>query len=167
MVALKKNCSPVLYQGYWKNPIKTKATFRGDWYYSGDAGYMDRQGYIWIEGRADDVIKTSGYRVGPYEVESTLLEHPAVLESAIVGKPDPILGHILKALVVLNKGYQPSQTLIKDLQIYVKKHLALYKYPKEVVFVEELPKTQSGKIKRKILRLTEEEAYKKNQKKSK
>ena len=165
IVVMGKTSSPVLYQGYWKNEEKTKETFKGKWYLSGDAGYRDKDGYFWIEGRDDDVIKTSGYRVGPYEVESTLHRHPAVAESAVIGKPDKILGHIIKALVVLKRGHSGTPALIKELQEFVKKHLAAYKYPKEIIFVKELPKTQSGKIKRKILRLAEEEAFKKSGKK--
>lgn len=165
IVVMDKKSSPVLYRGYWKNEEKTKSTLSGRWYLSGDAGYRDREGYFWIEGRDDDVIKTSGYRVGPYEVESTLHRHPAVAESAVIGKPDKMLGHIIKALVVLKRGHTGTPALIKELQQFVKKHLAAYKYPKEIVFVRELPKTQSGKIKRKILRIKEEESFRKVSKK--
>lgn len=167
MVAMKIGSSPVLTPGYWKNKEKTDKVMRGQWYYTGDAAYMDTDGYVWIMGRDDDVIKSSGYRVGPYEVESTLLENPAVKEAAVIGKPDPIFGHIIKALIVLKDGYKGSNALIAELQTHVKKHLAVYKYPKEIVFVKELPKTNSGKIKRKILRLEEEKAYEALQKKGK
>ena len=167
MVTMKIGSSPVLTPGYWKNKAKTNKVMRGAWYYTGDAAYKDKDGYIWIMGRDDDVIKSSGYRVGPYEVESTLLENPAVKEAAVIGKPDKIFGHIIKALIVLKVGHKGSPALVKELQQHVKKQLAVYKYPKEVVFVKELPKTNSGKIKRKILRLEEEKAYEKAQKKGK
>jgi acetyl-CoA synthetase len=162
IIAVKRTSTPVLFRGYWKDAAKTRQTFHKAWYYAGDVAYRDRDGYVWIEGRDDDVIKYSGYRVGPYEVESTLLEHPAVVEAAVIGKPDPLYGHIIKALVVLKKGKRGGASLTQELQNFVKKHLAYYKYPREVVFVKELPKTQSGKIKRKVLRIAEEQAYTKH-----
>ena len=115
---------------------------------TGDMAWRDEDGYIWFEGRADDVIKCSGYRIGPFEVESALIEHPAVLEAAITAVPDPIRGQVVKATIVLTKAYQPSDELVKELQNHVKKATAPYKYPRIVEFVDELPKTSSGKIKR-------------------
>ena len=113
---------------------------------------MDEDGYFWFIGRNDDVIKSSGYRIGPFEVESALMEHPAVQESAVVGSPDLIRGMIVKAFIVLKPGYQPSESLVKDIQKHVRNSTAPYKYPRAIEFVSELPKTISGKIQRNILR---------------
>ena len=117
-------------------------------YFTGDTAYRDEDGYIWFVGRVDDVIKSSGYRIGPFEVESALLEHTAVLECAITAVPDPDRGQIVKATVVLAKGFKASDDLKKELQNHVKKVTAPYKYPRIVEFVDELPKTISGKIRR-------------------
>ena len=122
------------------------------WYHTGDMAWKDEDGYIWFIGRGDDVIKSSGYRIGPFEVESALLEHPAVLETAITAVPDPERGQIVKATVVLTKGYTPSPELTKELQNHVKRVTAPYKYPRIIEYVDELPKTISGKIKRKQIR---------------
>jgi acetyl-CoA synthetase len=113
---------------------------------------MDEDGYFWFIGRDDDVIKSSGYRIGPFEVESALMEHPAVQEAAVVGSPDVIRGLIVKAFIILKPGYRPSESLVKDIQKYVKRVTAPYKYPRAIEFVESLPKTISGKIKRYELR---------------
>ena len=131
-----------------------KRVFRGPYYYTGDQGYKDADGYFWFVGRDDDVIKSSGYRIGPFEVESALIEHPAVAECAVVGTPDPegVRGIVVKAVVVLAKGYRPSETLTKELQDYVKKATAPYKYPRIIEYMDELPKTISGKILRRELR---------------
>jgi acetyl-CoA synthetase len=110
--------------------------------------WKDEDGYLWFVGRADDIIKTSGYKVGPFEVESALIQHPAVLECAITGAPDPVRGQVIKATVVLTKGYTPGDALKKELQEHVKRVTAPYKYPRIIDFVEELPKTISGKIRR-------------------
>ena len=110
--------------------------------------WKDEQGYVWFVGRNDDVIKSSGYRIGPFEVESALMEHPAVLETAITAVPDPKRGQVVKATVVLTRGYQPSEALVRELQDHVKRVTAPYKYPRIVEFVDELPKTTSGKIRR-------------------
>ena len=110
--------------------------------------WKDEEGYIWFVGRNDDVIKSSGYRIGPFEVESALMEHPAVLETAITAVPDPKRGQVVKATIVLTKGYSPSDELVKELQNHVKVTTAPYKYPRVVDFVDELPKTTSGKIRR-------------------
>ena len=141
-----------LFREYWGNPGATNATYRGDWYITGDRAYRDEDGYFWFVGRADDVIISSGYRIGPFEVESALIEHPAVLESAVVAKPDPVRGEIVKAFVVLRPGFEPSDKLAKDIQDFVKSLTAPYKYPREIEFSRELPKTISGKIRRIELR---------------
>jgi acetyl-CoA synthetase len=145
---------PGLFKEYWKDEDLMKRVFRGDYYYTGDQGYKDDDGYFWFVGRDDDVIKSSGYRIGPFEVESALIEHPAVAECAVVGAPDPegVRGIVVKAFVVLVKGYRPSETLTKELQDYVKKTTAPYKYPRIIEYMDELPKTISGKILRRELR---------------
>jgi acetyl-CoA synthetase len=117
-------------------------------YYTGDTAYKDEDGHYWFVGRADDIIKSSGYRIGPFEVESALMEHPSVLECAITAVPDPDRGQIVKATIVLAKGYVASEELKKEIQNHVKKVTAPYKYPRIVEFVKELPKTISGKIRR-------------------
>lgn len=141
----------LLYR-YHKDPERTKNIFAGGYYHTGDLAYMDSEGYYWFVGRADDIIKSSGYRIGPFEVESALHEHPAVLECAITGFPDPLRGQIVKATIVLTKGYAPSPELIKELQDHVKHTTAPYKYPRIVEFVDALPKTISGKIIRKDIK---------------
>lgn len=145
---------PGLFKEYWKDEEAMKKAFRGNYYYTGDRGYKDEDGYFWFVGRDDDVIKSSGYRIGPFEVESALIEHPAVAECAVVGVPDPkgIRGTVVKAVVVLTKGYKPSEALTKELQDYVKRTTAPYKYPRIIEYVDELPKTISGKILRRKLR---------------
>ena len=141
-----------LYREYWKDPDKTAATYRGDWYITGDRAYMDEDGYIWFVGRSDDVIITSGYRIGPFEVESALIEHSAVAESAVVSSPDKMRGEVIKAFIILAPGFEGTSELVKELQDYVKKTTAPYKYPRKIEFVKSLPKTVSGKIKRVELR---------------
>ena len=131
-----------------------KIAFKNGYYYTGDRGYKDEDGYFWFVGRDDDVIKSSGYRIGPFEVESALIEHPAVTECAVIGATDPkgVRGIVVKAVVVLAKGYKPSKTLTKELQEHVKYTTAPYKYPRIIEYVDELPKTISGKILRRELR---------------
>jgi len=141
-----------LFKEYWRNPEATANCIRGDWYVTGDRAYVDGDGYFWFVGRADDVIISAGYRIGPFEVESALVEHPAVAEAAVVGKGDPMRGTIVKAFVILAPGHQGSEQLATELQEHVKKVTAPYKYPREVEFVTELPKTISGKIRRVQLR---------------
>lgn len=141
-----------LFKEYWRNPEATEACQRGDWYVTGDRARVDAEGYFWFVGRSDDVIISAGYRIGPFEVESALVEHPAVAEAAVVGKADPMRGTIVKAFVVLAPGHQPSERLAGELQEHVKAVTAPYKYPREVEFVTELPKTISGKIRRVELR---------------
>ncbi len=137
-----------LFDGYYRDENLTRSVWHDDVYYTGDMAWKDEDGYFWFVGRADDVIKSSGYRIGPFEVESALLEHPSVLECAITAAPDELRGQIVKATVVLAKGYSPSDTLVKTLQDHVKKVTAPYKYPRVIEFVPELPKTISGKIRR-------------------
>ncbi|HLB05366.1 MAG TPA: acyl--CoA ligase [Thermodesulfobacteriota bacterium] len=144
-----------LFKEYLGNPEATANAFKGDWYLTGDRAYRDEDGYFWFVGRADDIILTSGYRIGPFEVESVLIEHPAVKESAVVASPDEVRGEVVKAFVVLTKDVTPSDALVKELQEFVKRHAAPYKYPRKIEFVEELPKTISGKIKRKELKMKE------------
>ncbi|XP_064448827.1 acyl-coenzyme A synthetase ACSM3, mitochondrial isoform X2 [Mirounga angustirostris] len=139
------------------NPTKTASTLRGNFYITGDRGYMDEDGYFWFVARSDDIILSSGYRIGPFEVESALIEHPAVVEAAVVSSPDPIRGEVVKAFIVLtpeSKSHDQEQ-LKKEIQEHVKKTTAPYKYPRKVEFVQELPKTISGKIKRNELRKKE------------
>ena len=124
-------------------------------YITGDLAYKDEDGYYWFVGRADDVIKTSGERVGPFEVESALVEHPAVIEAGVIGKPDPMRGEIIKAFVVLKKDFKPSEKLKEELSEFVKKNLAGHAYPREIEFIDKLPKTRSGKIMRRILKAKE------------
>jgi acetyl-CoA synthetase/medium-chain acyl-CoA synthetase len=141
-----------LFQEYWRNPAENAARFRGDWYLTGDRALRDKDGCYWFVGRGDDVIKSSSYRIGPFEVESALLEHSAVLEAAVVGKPDAARGQIVKAFVVLRKDRAPGEELKAELQEHCKRVTAPYKYPREIEFVAELPKTISGKIRRLELR---------------
>jgi acetyl-CoA synthetase len=137
-----------MFNGYYRDDQLTKSVWRNGIYYTGDMAWRDEDGYFWFVGRADDVIKSSGYRIGPFEVESALIEHPAVLECAITAVPDPDRGQIVKATIILSKNYQPSDELAKELQEHVKKVTAPYKYPRIIEFVTELPKTISGKIRR-------------------
>ena len=146
-----------LFQEYWKDTEAMERSFVGDWYLTGDKGYRDQDGYYWFVGRADDVIISAGYRIGPFEVESALIEHPAVAESAVVASPDPVRGEIVKAFVILKPGYVSSDELVISLQDHVKSATAPYKYPRAIDFVTELPKTISGKIRRVELREAEVE----------
>jgi acetyl-CoA synthetase/medium-chain acyl-CoA synthetase len=140
---------------YWRDPEKTAESMRGDWYITGDRGRRDEDGYFWFSGRADDVITSAGYRIGPFEVESALIEHPAVAESAVVSSPDELRGAVVKAFVVLAQGFEASDELIEQLQEHVKKATAPYKYPRRIEFVQDLPKNASGKIRRVELRKRE------------
>ncbi len=146
---------PMLFKGYHKKEEKTAECFVGDWYLTGDLATMDESGYIWFDSRADDVCISSGYRIGPFEVESAVDSHEAVLECAMIPSPDPIRGEIVKVFVVLKEGCEPSEKLVKDIQQHVKQITAPYKYPRDIEFVKDLPKTISGKIKRKELRIME------------
>lgn len=141
-----------LMAGYWRDDAANAEAFRNGWYLTGDRAVKDEQGYLWFVSRSDDVIISASYRIGPFEVESVLIEHPAVMESAVVGKPDPDRTSIVKAFVVLAPGHAPSPELARELQDHVKRTTAPYKYPREIEFVETLPKTISGKIRRSELR---------------
>jgi len=141
-----------MFTGYWRDPEATEAAFRGDFYDTGDRAYVDEDGYFWFVGRADDVITSAAYRIGPFEVESALVEHPAVAEAAVIGKPDPLRGQIVKAYVVLAPGHEGSDALVAELQEHCQTVTAPYKYPREIEFTVELPKTISGKIRRVELR---------------
>jgi len=141
-----------LFRGYYNDEKATGRVWHDNTYHTGDMVYKDEYGFLWFVGRNDDVIKSSGYRISPFEVESAVIEHPAVVECAITGAPDPIRGTVVKATIVLAKGYQPSEELKKDIQNFVKKITAPYKYPRVIEFVDELPKTISGKIKRAHIR---------------
>jgi acyl-coenzyme A synthetase/AMP-(fatty) acid ligase len=156
-VRVKPDKPPPIMLEYWKNPGENDAVFRGDFYLTGDQAYRDSDGYLWFVGRADDVITSAGYRIGPFEVESALLEHPAVIESAVVASPDPDRGSIVKAFVKCRPGVQAGDALVRELQEHVKRVTAPYKYPREIEFIDELPKTVSGKIRRVELRRLEEQ----------
>jgi acyl-coenzyme A synthetase/AMP-(fatty) acid ligase len=156
-VRVRPEKPPSIMLEYWKNPDENAAAFQGDFYLTGDNAYCDADGYLWFVGRADDVIGSAGYRIGPFEVESALLEHPAVMESAVVASPDPDRGSIVKAFVRLKPGTERSEALATELQDHVKRITAPYKYPREIEFVDDLPKTVSGKIRRVELRQLEEQ----------
>jgi acetyl-CoA synthetase len=151
--------SPGLFVEYIQNTEENRKTFVNGWYYTGDKVLRDADGYFWFVGRNDDVIKSSGYRIGPFEVESALIEHPSVRGAAVVGSPDRIRGMIVKAFVVLNNGCEPSESLSRELKKYVKRTTAPYKYPREIEFVQDLPKTISGKIRRSDMRASELKKY--------
>lgn len=152
-IAVSLDPRPVgLFAEYWRDDRRNADVFRNGWYYTGDRATMDDDDYIWFVGRADDVILSAAYRIGPFEVESALIEHAAVAEAAVVGKPDADRGHIVKAFVILATGFEASPELATDIQDHVKRITAPYKYPREIEFVDELPKTVSGKIRRVELR---------------
>jgi len=146
---------PSMMRKIWRRPQKYKKYFLKNWYITGDLAYKDKDGYFWFVGRADDVIKTAGERVGPFEIESVLIEHPAVVEAGVIGKPDPLRGEIIKAFIVLKEGFKPSEKLKEGLAMYVKSHLAGHAYPREIEFIDKLPKTRSGKIMRRVLKAKE------------
>jgi acyl-coenzyme A synthetase/AMP-(fatty) acid ligase len=156
-VRVKPEKPPSIMREYWKNPDENALVFRGDYYLTGDKAYRDDGGYLWFVGRADDVITSAGYRIGPFEVESALLEHPSVMESAVVASPDPDRGHIVKAFIHLKPGVEGNDALAHELQEHCKRITAPYKYPREIEFVDDLPKTVSGKIRRVELRQREEQ----------
>jgi acetyl-CoA synthetase len=150
-IAIRRD-SPVVMKEYWKNPAAMSEKFAGEWCLTGDIGHMDPEGYVFFQGRGDDVIKTSGYRVGPAEVEAKIIEHRAVASCAVIGVPDERRGQAIKAFVKLLPGQQPSQQLIEEIQQYVKKRLAAHEYPREFEFIDEFPMTVTGKIRRRDLR---------------
>ena len=146
---------PSMMRQIWNNPAKYNEYFKNGWYYTGDTAQIDKDGYYWYVGRADDVIKTAGERVGPFEVESALIEHAAVTEAGVIGKPDELRGNIIKAFIVLSPGFTESPQLKEDIQKFVKTRLAGHAYPREIEIVKTLPKTRSGKIMRRMLRAKE------------
>jgi acetyl-CoA synthetase len=154
-LVLKASTVSSLMKTIWGNKDKFDSYFIGDWYISGDRAVKDKDGYFWFVGRADDVINTAGERVGPFEVESALVEHPAVVEAGVIGKPDPVRGQIIKAFVVTKPGVAQHDELKNEIQAFVKKHLAGHAYPREIEFIDKLPKTRSGKIMRRILKSQE------------
>lgn len=146
---------PSMMVEIWKNKSKFDEYFCEGWYLTGDKAYMDKDGYFWFVGRADDVINTAGHRVGPFEVESALIEHPAIAEAGVIGKPDETYGEIIKAFVTLHKGHKPNDELMADIKKFMKSHLSGHAYPKEIECVDSLPKTRSGKIMRRVLKAKE------------
>ena len=148
---------PIFFLGYWRNEEATQRKYTGDWCRTGDLATRDEDGYLWYQGRADDVFKAAGYRIGPSEIENCLVKHPAVANAAVVPKPDKERGAVVKAFVVLASGVSGSERLIEELQIHVKGKLAPYEYPKEIEFIDALPMTTTGKVQRRVLRLREEE----------
>jgi acetyl-CoA synthetase len=159
-VAVNRLCNgardPVHFLEYWKNPEATREKYIGDWGCTGDQAKMDEDGYLWYQGRSDDVIKSSGYRIGPAEIENCLVKHPAVANAAVIGKPDATRGAVVKAFIVLQPGQKPSKALEEDIQKHVRGRLAPYEYPKEIEFIDALPMTTTGKVQRKELRKREE-----------
>lgn len=154
-LAIKKGW-PSMMKQIWNNPEKYQSYFMpNDWYVSGDSAYMDEDGYFWFQGRIDDVIMTSGERVGPFEVESKLVEHPAVAEAGVIGKPDPVRGEIIKAFIALRDGYEATEELKEEIRQFVKTGLAAHAAPREISFKDKLPKTRSGKIMRRVLKAWE------------
>ena len=155
VLCVRRDSHPGMMKEYWNKPERTAEVFRGPWYCSGDVLARDADGCFWFKGRNDDVIKASGYRISPFEVESCLVSHPAILEAAAVESPDPIRGQVVKAFIVLRQGVQPGPELHAQIQEFAKQNMAGYKYPRKLEFVDALPKTASGKIKRKELRQME------------
>ena len=155
-IAIDRKNDPVFFLEYWKNPQATRDKFVGDWACTGDQGKRDDDGYLWYQGRSDDVIKSAGYRIGPAEIETCLVKHPAVANAAVIGKPDAVRGSIVKAFIVLQPGNSPSDRLVEEIQSHVRGRLAPYEYPREIEFIDALPMTTTGKVQRKELRRREE-----------
>jgi acetyl-CoA synthetase len=147
---------PVMFLGYWNNAAATEAKITANWFRTGDVGYRDEDGFLWFVGRKDDVISSAGYRIGPGEIEDSLLGHPAVLQAAVIGKPDELRGQIVKAFVVLGPGYSASPELARAIQLSVRTRLSAHEYPREVEFIDELPMTTTGKVRRIDLRTREQ-----------
>jgi acetyl-CoA synthetase len=156
-ICLRGRSNPHYPLGYWRNPEATRADFEGDWFHTKDAAEEDEDGYFWYSGRADDVIISAGYRIGPFEVESACIEHPAVHEAAAVASPDERRGNVVKAFIVLAEDHEPSDELASEIQGFVRQHLSAYAYPRKLEFIDELPKTLTGKIRRIELREAERE----------
>lgn len=146
---------PSMFRAYWNDPERYRKCFAGGWYLTGDLARRDRDGYFWFVGRKDDVIKTSGHLIGPFEVESILMEHPAVAEAGVIGKPDPVALEIIKAFVSLKQGCVPSEALRRDLFGFARSRLGAVVAPKEIDFVPSLPKNRTGKIMRRLLKARE------------
>src|SRR6476619_3375430 len=155
-ICLRARSNPHYPLGYWRNDEAAEETFGGDWFHTKDAAVMDEDGYVWYAGRADDVIISAGYRIGPFEVESACIEHPAVREAAVVAAPDELRGNVVKAFIVLTEGQEPSDELATEIQVFVRERLSAYAYPRRVEFVDDLPKTLTGKIRRIELREREQ-----------
>jgi acetyl-CoA synthetase len=146
---------PSMFRTYWKNAEMYNSRFLKGWYITGDRARMDEDGYFWFVGRTDDVINSAGHLVGPFEVESILIEHPAVVEAGVIGKPDPIAMEVVKAFVALREGYEPTEELRRDIMTFARKKLAAAVAPREIDFIPSLPKTRSGKIMRRLLKARE------------
>jgi acetyl-CoA synthetase len=159
-ICLRARSNPHYPLSYWENPEATREDFEGEWFHTKDAAEQDEDGYYWYAGRADDVIISAGYRIGPFEVESACIEHPAVREAAAVAAPDERRGNVVKAFIVLAEGTQPSDELADEIKGFVRGHLSAYAYPRRIEFVDELPKTLTGKIRRIELREAEREQVK-------
>jgi acetyl-CoA synthetase len=151
-ICLRARSNPHWPLGYWRNDEASEETFGGEWFHTKDAATQDEDGYVWYAGRADDVIIAAGYRIGPFEVESACLEHPAVREAAAVASPDEVRGHVVKAFIVVAEGHEPSDEVAREIQAFVRGRLSAYAYPRKVEFVADLPKTLTGKIRRIELR---------------
>jgi acetyl-CoA synthetase len=151
-ICLRARSNPHYPLGYWRNEQAASETFGGEWFHSKDAAFMDEDGYVWYAGRSDDVIISAGYRIGPFEVESACIEHPAVREAAAVASPDERRGAVVKAFIILAAGYEASDDLAREIADFVRKRLSQYAYPRRIEFVDELPKTLTGKIRRIELR---------------
>jgi acetyl-CoA synthetase len=151
-ICLRARSNPHYPLGYWNRPQDSEETFGGEWFHTKDAAEQDEDGYFWYAGRADDVIISAGYRIGPFEVESACIEHPAVRESAAVASQDERRGNVVKAFIVLAEGYEPSDELAQEIKGFVREHHSAYAYPRLIEFVDDLPKTLTGKIRRIELR---------------
>ncbi|MDX6701560.1 MAG: acetyl-CoA synthetase, partial [Baekduia sp.] len=157
-ICLRARSNPHYPLGYWRNEEAAEEAFGGEWFHTKDAATVDADGYVWYAGRADDVIISAGYRIGPFEVESACIEHPAVREAAAVASPDERRGTVVKAFIVLAEGHEPSDALAEEIKGFVRDRLSAYAYPRLVEFVSDLPKTLTGKIRR--IELREREAEK-------
>ena len=147
---------PVMFLGYWNNAAATREKITGSWFRTGDVGYRDEDGYLWFVGRKDDVINSAGYRIGPGEIEDSLLKHPAVMQAAAIGKPDALRGEIVKAFIVLNRDYRASDELAQEIQQSVRRRLSAHEYPRDIEFIDSLPMTTTGKVRRLELRQREQ-----------
>jgi acetyl-CoA synthetase len=148
---------PVMFLGYWNNEAAMREKITNGWFRTGDVGYRDEDGFLWFVGRKDDVITSAGYRIGPGEIEDSLLKHPAVLQAAVIGKPDELRGQIVKAFVVLTDGFAASDALAREIQQSVRERLSAHEYPREVEFIDRLPMTTTGKVRRIDLRAREQQ----------